>query len=182
MDYKTGTGRRGDSVGQPAVGAGGGAAAAPAGGHAVRPFSRCTCWFSLPPAPSARPRPSVRLEPSPFSPSTPPRHAPRPSPSPSPSPGTGTTQPGPSRPAPRLSSPRTLITTLISHISSMTYLRILSPSLVPLPHAKSLFLLSFTRPTHGSSTPPAAAPPPAAHALSTLRGCVGRATLGALHL
>lgn len=58
----------------------------------------------------------------------------------------------------------------------MTYLRILSPSLVPLPHAKSLFLSSFTRHTHGSPSPTAAAPPPAARALDKLRGCVRRGT------
>lgn len=58
----------------------------------------------------------------------------------------------------------------------MTYLRILSPSLVPLPHAKSLFLSSFTRHTHGSPTPTAAAPPPEARALDKLRGCVRRGT------
>ncbi|MPC54863.1 hypothetical protein E2C01_048791 [Portunus trituberculatus] len=49
MDYKTGTGRRGDSVGQPAVGAGGGAAAAPAGGHAERPSNYCSGWLLPPP-------------------------------------------------------------------------------------------------------------------------------------
>lgn len=170
MDYKTGTGRRGDSVGQPAVGAGGGAAAAPAGGHAGRPFSCGTCWFLLPPhalwtAPARRPTRALAIltrHPASARPSPPHPH---------PAPG-----PHPQRPAPRLSSPRTLITTLISHISSMTYLRILSPSLVPLPHAKSLFLSSFTRHTHGSPTPTAAAPPPAARALDKLRGCVRRGT------